>query len=103
MDEADSMNDVFISYSRRDQIFTQRLYEHLTEAKRSVWADWDSIPVASDWVAEIKQGIEQTDSVIFVLSPEWLKSRECRKEMEYAVQMGKRLFPILYIPVDPKD
>jgi len=97
------MNDVFISYSRRDKVFTQKLYEALKAVNRAVWADWDSIPAASDWFAEIKEGIEQTDSVLFVLSPEWIKSNECRKELAYAVEMGKRLFPILYIPVDPKD
>jgi len=97
------MNDVFISYSRHDKEFVQKLYEALTSASRAVWADWDSIPAASDWFTEIKQGIEETDAVIFVLSPEWVKSNECRKEMNYAVEMGKRLFPILYIPVDPKD
>jgi len=97
------MNDVFISYSRRDKVFTQKLYETLTAAKLTVWADWDSIPAASDWDAEIKQGIQETNSVLFLLSPEWIKSNECRKEMIHAVQMGKRLFPILYLPVDPND
>jgi hypothetical protein len=97
------MDDVFISYSRRDKVFTQKLYESLMGANRTVWADWEDIPASSDWFAEIKQGIEETDSVLFVLSPEWIKSNECRKEMDYAVKMGKRLFPILYIPVDPKD
>ena len=97
------MNDVFISYSRRDKVFTQKLYEALTRANLTVWADWDSIPAASDWDAEIKQGIQETNSVLFVLSPEWIKSKECRKEMVHAVAMGKRLFPILYLPVDPND
>jgi TIR domain-containing protein/WD40 domain-containing protein len=97
------MSDVFISYSRRDKVFTQKLYEALTTASRDVWADWDDIPASSDWDAEIKQGIQETNSVLFVLSPEWIKSNECRKEMVHAVAMGKRLFPILYLPVDPKD
>jgi WD40 repeat protein len=97
------MNDVFISYSRRDKVFTQKLYEAFTSVERKVWADWDSIPASSDWFAEIKQGIQETDSVVFVLSPEWIKSNECRKELNYALEMGKRLFPILYLPVDPKD
>src|SRR6185503_12410273 len=97
------MDDIFISYSRRDKDFTQKLYDALKGVNRAVWADWDSIPAASDWFAEIKQGIEETDSVLFVLSPAWIKSNECRKEMEYAVEMGKRLFPILWEPVDPKD
>jgi len=94
------MTDVFISYSRRDKVFTQKLVEALIAAKREVWADWASIPAASDWDAEIKEGIEKTDTVLFVLSPEWLKSNECRKEMDHALKMGKRLLPILHIMPD---
>jgi WD40 repeat protein len=98
-----NMNDVFISYSRRDKVFTQKLFDALKAANRDVWADWEDIPASSDWDAEIKQGIQETNSVLFVLSPEWIKSNECRKELVHAVSMGKRLFPILYLPVDPND
>jgi WD40 repeat protein len=97
------MNDVFISYSRRDKVFTQKLFEALKGANRIVWADWDSIPAASDWDAEIKEGIEQAESILFLLSPEWIKSNECRKELTHAVTMGKRLIPILYQMVNPND
>ncbi len=94
------MTDVFISYSRRDKVFTQKLVDALKAANREVWADWDSIPAASDWDAEIKEGIEKTNTVLFLLSPEWMKSNECRKEMIHAIQHGKRLLPILYIMPD---
>ena len=97
------MNDVFISYSRRNKEFTQKLYNALIAVNRTVWADWDSIPAASDWFAEIKEGIEKTNSVLFILSPEWIKSNECRKELIHAIDTGKRLLPILYETVDPKD
>lgn len=94
------MTDVFISYSRRDKVFTQKLVDALQAANREVWADWASIPAASDWDAEIKEGIEKTNTVLFLLSPEWIKSNECRKEMVHAIQMGKRLVPILHIMPD---
>lgn len=94
------MTDVFISYSRRDKVFTQKLVDALLAANREVWADWNSIPAASDWDAEIKEGIEKTDTVLFLLSPEWIKSNECRKEMIHAIQHGKRLIPILYLMPD---
>lgn len=97
------MNDVFISYSRRDKVFTKKLFEALKAANRTVWADWEAIPAASDWLAEIKEGIEQAEFVLFVLSPEWIKSSECRKELVHAVEMGKRLFPIVWQPVDPNE
>lgn len=98
-----SDSDIFISYSRRNKEFTQKLYNALIAADRTVWADWDSIPAASDWFAEIKDGIEQAEAIVFVLSPEWIKSGECRKELEHSVKMGKRLFPILYQTVDPNE
>lgn len=94
------MTDVFISYSRRDKVFTQKLVDALQASNREVWADWASIPAASDWDAEIKEGIEKTNTVLFVLSPEWLKSNECRKELEHALKMGKKLLPILHIMPD---
>lgn len=94
------MADVFISYSRRDKVFTQKLVEALKAANRDVWADWEDIPAASDWDAEIKQGIQESNSIVFILSPEWIKSNECRKEMDHAVKMGKRLVPILYLMPD---
>jgi len=91
------MTDVLISYSRRDGDFTKKLAEALVAAKRDVWADWASIPAASDWEAEIKEGIVKSDTILFVLSPEWIKSNECRKELAQALMMGKRLIPILHI------
>jgi len=97
------MTDVFISYSRREKVFTQKLFDALIASGRDVWADWDDIPAASDWDAEIKEGIEKTETVLFVLTPEWLKSNECRKELDHALKMGKRLLPILHIMVDPKE
>ena len=36
------MNDVFISYSRRDKVFTQKLFEALKGANLEAGADWDS-------------------------------------------------------------
>lgn len=97
------MNEIFLSYSRRNIPFAKQLFTALQNSNRSVWADWDDIPAASDWDAEIKEGIRQAESVIFVLTPDWLKSAECKKELDYAVQMGKRLFPILHINIDARD
>ena len=97
------MTNVFISYSRINKPFTQKLVEALIGANREVWADWASIPPASDWDAEIKEGIQKTETVVFVLSPEWLESNECRKELDFALSMGKRLITILYLPIKYND
>ncbi|MBL8165056.1 MAG: toll/interleukin-1 receptor domain-containing protein, partial [Anaerolineae bacterium] len=51
------MSDAFISYSRRDKVFVQKLVERLKLDKGDLWIDWDDIPPASDWRDYIKVGI----------------------------------------------
>ncbi|HEY9645253.1 MAG TPA: TIR domain-containing protein [Chroococcidiopsis sp.] len=100
------MTDVFISYCRRNKTFIQKLHERLTNEGRDLWIDWEDIPPNADWRAEIADGIQKADTVLFALSPDWLASYECKVELEQAVQMNKRLLPIVceevqYKEVDP--
>ena len=63
------MTDLFISYSRRDKNFIQKLHQTLAEQGRDIWVDYDDIPPAVDWREEIRQNLEKTNAVVFVLSP----------------------------------
>ncbi|MBL8160798.1 MAG: TIR domain-containing protein, partial [Anaerolineae bacterium] len=92
-----------ISYSRRDKVFVQKLVERLKLDKGDLWIDWDDIPPASDWRDYIKVGIQETDAFIFVVSPDSVRSNECRIEIEAAVANNKRFVPILYRPVTESD
>ena len=47
------MADVFISYSRRDEAFVQRLRESLAERGKDVWVDREDIGPAVEWRREI--------------------------------------------------
>lgn len=38
------MSDAFISYSRKDAEFVQRLSTAFVQANRVVWVDWQDIP-----------------------------------------------------------
>ena len=64
------MADVFISYSRKDKSFVQRLFEALETDSRDAWVDWEDIPLTADWWAEIQEGIEASDTFVFVISPD---------------------------------
>ncbi len=93
--------DLFISYSRRDKPFVQNLYETLLDQGREVWVDWGNIPLTADWRNEIKEGIERANAVVFVISPDFLVSEECIKELQLAQQLNKRLIPLVYRDVPP--
>ncbi len=97
------LTDAFISYSRRDKTFVQTLYERLLAEDRNIWIDWGNIPLTADWRQEIKEGIERAGAVIFVISPDFLASKECGIELDWAVEMNKRLIPVVHRDVDPND
>ncbi len=96
------MYDAFISYSRKDKVFVQRLYEALQARGQKIWVDWDGIPLSADWRAEIREGIENANAVIFVISPDSLASKEVGVEREWAEDLNKRLIPLVYRDVTPK-
>lgn len=99
-----NMSDVFISYSRRDEVFVRRLFADLKAQDKEVWADFEDIPKAADWWEEIKAGINAADTFVFVISPDSVQSAVCRDEIEHAVNANKRFVPILHREVtDPQD
>ena len=93
-------NDVFISYSRKDKIFVQRLDAALQQQGRTTWVDWEDIPLSAEWWQEIREGIEGADVFVCVLSPAYLTSRVCHDETAYAMQLNKRIIPVIRANAD---
>jgi WD40 repeat protein len=91
-----NMSDVFISYSRKDSEFVKKLFDDIKATDKEVWADFEDIPKAADWWAEIKAGINAADTFIFVISPDSVQSDICRQEIEHALDMNKRFLPLLH-------
>ncbi|MCB9101566.1 MAG: TIR domain-containing protein [Anaerolineales bacterium] len=93
-------NDVFISYSRRNKTFVQKLNQALVEKERQVWVDWDDIPLTADWWAEIQAGIEGAHSFVFIISPDSVASKVCGQELDHAIACNKRIIPVVYRNAD---
>ncbi|MDX2217348.1 MAG: TIR domain-containing protein [Oculatellaceae cyanobacterium bins.114] len=89
------MSDVFISYSRKDKAFVKVLHQALTASTYNAWVDWEDIPLTADWWQEIKSGIEQADTFIFVISSDSVRSKVCGQELDHAIAHNKRLIPIV--------
>ncbi|NEQ55484.1 MAG: toll/interleukin-1 receptor domain-containing protein, partial [Leptolyngbya sp. SIO3F4] len=88
------MNNVFISYSRKDKSFVQALNKTLEESGQDTWVDWKDIPISADWWKEIEIGIEKADTFIFIISPYSVESKVCGQEIDHAVKHNKRILPI---------
>src|SRR5258708_16096731 len=80
------MSEVFISYSRSDSNFVHQLHSALEKSQRVAWVDWENIPTSADWWREICEGIEASDTFIFVISPASVASPVCNVELGYSIE-----------------
>jgi WD40 repeat protein len=96
-------SDVFISYSRRDRAVVERLAQALEARGRTAWVDWADIPPTAEWMAEIRDAIEASDTVVVVLSPDSVASPVCGEELEVAISANKRSVPVVVRDVASED
>ena len=89
------MSDAFISYSRKDIAFAKLLHEALKENDVETWIDWQDIPPSAEWLDEVYEAIEKSDTFVFIISETSLDSEICGFEIAHAVKHNKRLIPIV--------
>ena len=97
--QVESRNKVFISYSRRDSAaFADELVAGLELAGFAPLLDRHDIAAGEDWEARLGGLIAQSDTVVFVVSPEAVKSERCVWEVDKTLALSKRLLPVIYKP-----
>ncbi|MDX1994335.1 MAG: TIR domain-containing protein [bacterium] len=96
------MKRVFVSYSRRNKTFAERLARDLNDAGLEVWVDWRQIQGGELWQHEIYRGIERSEIFVFCLTPDALASEWCQREAIAAREQGKFILPAMAIPALPQ-
>jgi hypothetical protein len=94
METPETSPQLFLSYARADADLVSQLSDGITARGWSTWVDRASIPSASEWMAEIRRGIESAEGFVFVITPHSLASRMCKVELSIAVDLSKRLLPL---------
>ena len=93
---------VFISYSRKDMAFAERLEGALKTRGIKPLIDRSEIYAFEDWWKRIEALITQADTIVMVLSPDAISSEVCMKEIAFAASLNKRFAPIVWRRVDDK-
>jgi TIR domain len=91
---------VFISYSRKDIAFANRLEAALRQRGFEPLIDRTDIYAFEEWWKRIEALIVRADSVVFVLSPDSVSSEVALKEVAFAASLNKRFAPIVFRPVE---
>src|SRR5579872_2719908 len=87
---------IFISYSRKDMAFADRLEVALKARGFEVLIDRQEIYAFEDWWKRIQALIGQADTVVFVLSPDSAASEVALKEVAHGASLNKRFAPIVW-------
>src|ERR1700745_1286362 len=88
---------VFISYSRRDAAeFADELVAGLELAGFAPFLDRQDIRPGEPWEDRLGGLIAQSDTMVFVVTPEAVKSDRCKWEVDRTVALSKRLLPVIY-------
>jgi TIR domain len=89
------MQQIFISYSRKDINFVRKLAGDLEKAGYDVWWDLTDLRGGDDWVRVIPAAIESSAFFLVVLSPAAVASDWVRKEYTQALSLHKKVIPLM--------
>lgn len=94
---------IFISYSRKDEVWKDKLLRHLSPLLRSgeldAWED-SQITVGTEWFPAIEKAINEADAAILLISSDFLSSKfiqeqEVRKLLKRREQEKMLIYPLL--------
>src|SRR5438309_1666775 len=88
---------VFISYASHDKPMVQWLDKNLGKTSR-LWTDLD-LPAGSEWVGEVEQAIGNSQLVLLLITPDFLKSPFANLEAGIALKHSRGRENLPVIPV----
>ncbi|OQY57848.1 MAG: hypothetical protein B6245_14960 [Desulfobacteraceae bacterium 4572_88] len=95
------MSKIFISYSRKDEKWRERIVSHLeaiSDPDMKVWYDTRISP-GEEWYPEIEHAMNTADAVILVVSRNFLTSEFIREEEIPRILKRKEKDELIVIPV----
>lgn len=87
--------DVFLSYAHKDNHYRKQVQKALEKRGLSVWVDDRGISPGVSWQEAVQDAIDNACVVVVILSPDAKESRYVNRELNYADNQKKRIFPIL--------
>lgn len=86
---------VFISYSRRDNVFIEKLTEALRTVGVRTWTDIENIAAGTNWQKGIEKGLKNASMLIYVSSKNSISSQWMDVELQEFLRSEKRVIPIV--------
>lgn len=88
------MSSIFISYSRKDTDFREKLDVSLVKKGFTTWVD-EKMPLGR-WSDHVQDGLDKCNAMLLIVSPDSMKSQNVKDEWEYFLSTEKPLIPIIW-------
>jgi hypothetical protein len=100
---------LFISYSSADRAaFVDRLAKDLTHNGYAMWVDnlgpqYNGITAGKSWRQELADALNHASLVVFVITPDSIRSAWCQAELKRASEQNTAIIPVLARPIKGDD
>jgi hypothetical protein len=92
---------VFLSYADSERKLARELAERLVGAGIRVWWDDAEISAGENWAGAIQLALQEADALVVLLSPDAVRSRWVRREVDYALATPRFAHRIVPVQVKP--
>lgn len=90
------MDEIFISYSRKDEAFARKLATWLHKTLNvGIWIDIEDITPGIKWSSAIQEGLDSCKVMIVIVTPDSMESINVEDEWQYFLDQDKPVVPIL--------
>ena len=79
---------IFISYSHEDKEAVQKIIAEIKNRGYRIWYD-DGIHATEEWPEDVAKHLIRASTVMFFISENFLKSKNCRREVNFAIDKEK--------------
>lgn len=94
---------IFLSYRSIEVDFALKLAADLKNAGLNLWIDRLDIRPGEDWRRSLQAAVDECAALIAVLTPEYVASKYCQRELSRADRFFHPIIPLLLKPVPDKD
>ncbi len=84
---------IFVSYAHKDKYIIYKEIKRLNKAGYKIWYD-EGIQPANEWSEEIAVAINNCSTFLVFISPQAVKSKNVRNEINYALKKDKKFIAV---------
>lgn len=92
------MQQIFISYSYKEEKQAHNIANALRDANIPVWLDVWNISSGENWRDAIQRGLDESSMMVLLISPNSMESEQVANEWHYYLDEAKPIIPILLEP-----